>query len=143
MPLANIAAARDAIFGAVKAAVDASAYPTLAVYYSDVVKDGASSGEPYMVVYADHTSESQRTMGGLGDRRFTVSGLVMAQIFTPFGDGHVLADAISGVVKGAFRGVNTNLPGVWFRNSRVIDVGQEGSWLQTNVTAEFEYDEIA
>ena len=143
MPITNIAAARDTIFGLVKAAVDASAYPSLAVYYSDVVKDAADSSDPYIVVYADHTAESQRTMGDVGSRRFTVSGMAMIQIFTPYGTGHVLADSISGVVKGAFRGVNTNLDGVWFRRARVVDVGQDGSWLQTNVTAEFEYDEIA
>ena len=60
MPIANITAARDAIFGAVKSAVDASAYPTLAVYYSDVAKDKADPASPYMVVYADHTAESAR-----------------------------------------------------------------------------------
>ena len=89
------------------------------------------------------TNEVQKSLGEVGNRRFRVYGMVMVQVFTKYGTGQVTADLISGVVKGAFRGVNTGADAITFRNARVVDVGHSGPYLQTNVFAEFDYDEIA
>lgn len=143
MPIANKTEAADLIYGRVKAIIE-GAYPTMAIYYPDVVKSSPNGVDPHVKVYVDHGDERQDTLNGAaGTARYCVSGLVIVQIFTPAGKGSVLADEVSGVVKGAFRGVNRNMNGIWFRRARAIDVGQDGSFLQVNVTAEFEYDEIA
>jgi hypothetical protein len=67
---------------------------------------------------------------------------VTAQIFTEFGDGQVLADSLATVARDAFEGEVTSPGRVIFRNVRAVDVGPDGHWTQTNVLAEFEYDEV-
>lgn len=141
--IASTTAARDAIYGCLASALAASAYASIPVYYPDVVKDTPTGNAAFLKAYVDLTNEDQRSLGSTGNRRFRVYGMVMVQIFTPFGKGQVEADLISGVVKGAFRGVNTGADAITFRNARVVDVGHDGAFLQTNVFAEFDYDEIA
>ena len=143
MPVTNITEARDAIYGALKAVLDASAYAGVPVFYPDVIKAKYPDDEPHIRAFADHTMERQVTLGGVGQRRYRVYGLVTVQIFTPAGQGQNTGDLISGVVKGAFRGVNTGADAIEFRNVRVVDVGTVEAFCQTNVQAEFEYDEIA
>lgn len=143
MPITNTTAARDAIYGTLKDAVAASAYSTIPIYYPDVVKDSPDGDDEFIRVFVDLTNEVQKSLGEVGNRRFRVYGMVMVQVFTKYGTGQVTADLISGVVKGAFRGVNTGADAITFRNARVVDVGHTGPYLQTNVFAEFDYDEIA
>jgi len=143
MPVANQTAARDAVYGKLKAAVDASAYSTVSIYYPDVTGAFPETDEAHLRAFMDYTDERQVTLGGSAGRRYRIYGIMTVQIFTPYGNGQRIADAISGVVKGAFRGVNTGADAIEFRRVRVIDVGQSGAWLQTNVVAEFEYDEVA
>lgn len=143
MPIANQTAARDAIYGTLKAAIDASAYSTLPIYYPDRVKETPDGDDEHLRAFVDLTNEVQKSLGEPGNRRFRVYGVVMVQVFTKYGSGQENADLISGVVKGAFRGVNTGADAITFRNARVIDVGHTGPYLQTNVIAEFDYDEIA
>lgn len=143
MPVANITAARDAIYGQLKAVLDASDYADVPVFYPDAVKPKYPDHDPHIRVFTDHTMERQKTLGGPGQRRYRVHGIFTAQIFTPAGDGQKTSDLISGVVKGAFRGVSVGLDAIEFRNVRVVDVGNAEAFQQTNVQAEFEYDEIA
>jgi hypothetical protein len=142
MPIANQTAGKNAIYACFKAAMDASAYAATPVLYPDVVADKVPDGN-YVKIFVDYNTERQASIGGDGLRRYRIYGLVMVQIFTPFGKGEVDSDLISGVVKSAFRGVNTGADAITFRNARAITVGQSGAWLQANVTAEFDYDEIA
>jgi hypothetical protein len=123
--------------------MDASTYAGIDIFYPDVRADDPPTGSPHLRVFTDLVEERQVTLGGIGGRRYRVFGLVTVQIFTPFGGGQKKSDEISGVVKGAFRGVNTGGDAIEFRNVRVVDVGQAGAWLQTNVLAEFNYDEFA
>lgn len=143
MPVSNITAARDAVYDRLKTVLAASAYPDIDVYYPDVTAARPDEEVPHIRVFMDHTYERQSSLGEVGNRRYRIGGIFSAQIFTPFGHGQVEADAISGVVKSAFRGVNTGNDAIEFRNVRVVDVGQDGAWLQTNVMTEFVYDEIA
>lgn len=142
MPVASTTAARDEIYGLLKAAVDASPYSAVPVIYPDTVKDTPLDGTSYMKAFADLTNERTASLGPISGRRYRIMGLVQVQIFTPYGDGQATADLISGVVKGAFRGVNSPSDTIAFRNARAVDVGRDGAYLQTNVVAEFEYDEL-
>jgi hypothetical protein len=143
MPIANSRVARDAIYGTLKTAVESSVYFDIPIFYPDVVKTKPDGDTEYLKAFVDLTNERQASIGGHQQRRYRVYGIVMVQIFTKYGSGQEKADAISGVVKGAFRGVNTGADAITFRNARVIDVGHTGPYLQTNVVAEFDYDEIA
>lgn len=143
MPLSNNGEARDAIYARLKTVVDASAYSAIATYYPDSVGAAPDGVTSYLRANVIFTNERQASLGETGNRRFRVYGIVTVQVFTKYGDGQTLADAISGVVKSAFRGVNTGSDAITFRNTQIVDVGRDGSYLQTNVTAEFDYDEIA
>jgi len=73
---------------------------------------------------------------------FKTTGTVIIQIFTPHDDGNVQADILQHIAKKAFRGKTTSPGAVWFRRVRPTAVGQDGQWFQTNVLADFEYEEI-
>lgn len=142
MPVATITEGRDLIYTRFKTAWDASAYVLVPVFYKDA-KGSPPPNTSWLRCTATHTAEQQVTIGGdPGNRRYRVRGIVTVQIFTPFGDGQDVADAMARVVKLAFRGKRTGLDSVTFRNARVMDGTQDGQWLQTNVMAEFDYDEI-
>lgn len=87
------------------------------------------------------TSEQASLSDEAGVRRYTRRGQVTVQIFTPQGDGLVAADTIASAIQDAFLGVSTP-NGVWFRSVRTNEVGIDGPWFQTNVLAEFQYDEV-
>lgn len=143
MPVSGSTAARDAIYGCLKAKVDASAYSSMPIYYPDTVKDSPNGDTAHLRAFVDLTTEQPASVGGHQQRRYRVYGIVTVQCFTKYGEGQETADLISGLVKGAFRGVNTGADAITFRNARVVDVGHSGPYLQTNVIAEFDYDEIA
>lgn len=105
-------------------------------------KSPPKADEPYARIAVRHTSAGQSTLGPAGGRRFTHSGLVTVQVFAPFsaGGGLSLAEQLAMVARDAFRGVGTD-SGIWFRNTRISEVGPSGAWFQLNVVSEFQYDD--
>lgn len=142
MPVANIAAARDSILGVFRTALLASAYPTVPVFYDDQAKDLPTSGS-WLRVDVQHVTGRQVNVGGaIGNRRYRYTGMVTIQIFTEFGKGQLDSDALAQLMKTTFRGKNTGTDAITFRNVRVVEAGQSGSWLQVNVITDFDYDEV-
>ena len=143
MPL-TMQQARDEVGAKVKAAVDA-VVGLVAIW--DDTKASPPSGDdadpqPWVRVLIRHVDGFQSSLvGEAGNRRFTRLGLLTMQLFTPFGGGLAENDSIASALRAAVEGVSTP-NGVWFRNARVAEVGQDGPWFQTNVLAEFEYDEL-
>ncbi len=144
--------ARDQIATLVKTATDAIAAfgvnpdESENVIWDDTRRDIPSEESPpatWARVTVRHlTSEQASLSDEAGVRRYTRRGQVTVQIFTPLkGDGLVAADSIASAIQGAFLGVSTP-NGVWFRSVRTNEVGIDGSWFQTNVLAEFQYDEV-
>ena len=82
---------------------------------------------------------------GLGDsrRRYTMPGYLTVQIFTPVGQGKLLALGIAQVVIRGVRGQRTT-NGVIFRDSRTTENEKSitGNWYQYNVTFNLEVDDI-
>jgi hypothetical protein len=69
-------------------------------------------------------------------------GELTFQVFVPAGKrGLELAGQLAKVALNAYEG--STLDGVRFRRVGLKDVGVNGAWQQTNVTAHFEYDEAA
>lgn len=97
---------------------------------------------PYVRVSVRHFTGGQTTLSGaVGTRTFRRDGLVTIQIFTPTGDGFVMSDTLVPIAKRAYEGKAT-ASGIWFRNVRNTEVGTSGAWFQTNILADFTYDEI-
>jgi hypothetical protein len=73
-------------------------------------------------------------------KRYQTSGLVFIQIFCPkialnsFYTGRLLAE----LCRNIFRGRTDN---VWFKNSRIKELGPEDSYYRFNVISEYEYFE--
>jgi len=110
--------------------------------YDDVASAPPTSG-PWARVSFRNVAGRQATLSGeTGRRMFQHTGVASVQIFTPTGDGRVLADQLAQIAKNSFEGTTTAPGDVRFRNARILHVGQEGSWYQTNVLADFEYEEV-
>jgi hypothetical protein len=140
----TIAEARDEIL---KVFLDA--WPSQhVVRYSDAPGDPpADTDDPaqpiptWARVDFQHGPSALPTLGPVGGRRFTRSGFVQVQIFTPVGQGSQEADELVQIVMSAFE--NTTTPGgAWFFNVYRQNSTRSVSWLMTTVVAEFEYYEV-
>lgn len=114
-------------------------YPIL---YWDVAYP-AEPTTPWCRVTVQHQDGAQVTLSNeSGARRFRRYGLITVQIFTEWGKNTTLKNTLKKIVCEAFEGVTTSPGRVTFRNVRPNEIGQDGQWFQTNVLAEFEYDEV-
>lgn len=85
----------------------------------------------------------QTTLAPAGQRRFTRPGIVTVEVYVPIAGsrGLSLLQQLAIIARNAFEGVGT-ASGLWFRGTRILDVGADRSWNRMNVTAEFQYDEM-
>ncbi len=143
MTVADISQARDDILTFFKEAWDAGEdSEDLLVIYDDVKKEVPKDGAAWARVTVRHNSSVQSTLSGqTGKRRFEKNGTITVQIFTPYGKGLSLSDNLAIIAVDAFEGKATD-SGIWFRNVRANEIGNDGPWFQTNVIAEFIYDQI-
>ena len=90
-----------------------------------------------------HADGDQSSLGGeTGTRIFERFGIITVQVFTPTGDGLVLNDTLSLIARNAFEGKTTSPGAVRLRRARIVAVGEDGPWYQSNVLVDFEYDEV-
>jgi hypothetical protein len=141
----TFAEARDEIHTLFKTAWDLGAETAgQAVLYADSktqvpkTDDTDSNPDLWARITVQHTGGNQGTLGG--NKCFNRFGLVTVQVFTPSGTGLSLGDNVYKIVVDAYEG-KTTPGGVWFRNVSVNEIGPEGEWYQTNIIAEFEYEE--
>lgn len=139
---ATLTEARDVSLGLLRTAWLAdSTSQDIPLLWWDTAQDPPSNGA-WARVTMRHGEAFQATLAGeTGSRRFTRTGVITVQIFTPTGDGLELSDSLAIIAARAYEGVTTD-NGVWFRNVRANEVGQDGKYFQTNVFADFEYDEV-
>lgn len=121
-----------------KAEWDATTHP---VFYESVEKDKIDATNPYIIPILRHADGRQATLGGTGVRRFVRNGLLLFRLFTPVGNGLQESYQLAKVVVDAFEG-KSSPGGVWFRNTRINEIGRDGSHYETQIMVEFEYDEI-
>ena len=139
----NIAQARDEILTTFRNAWEAEAISaSIPVLYWDIAQDVPTSGSWVRVTVRHFAGNKSSLSNEAGSRRFTHTGTVFVQIFTTHEDGMVLADDLAIIAMRAFEGEVTSPGRVIFRQVRLNEVGQDGQWFQTNVLADFEYDNI-
>lgn len=163
MPVASITAARDEILGRLKTALDGSPYTEFVqVIWDDVrnerpgdqdMTDPVPPAEPepkippalpWMRVLVQHGPGTQASLGSInGKRRQEMEGIVTVAVFTPHGAGQVRADEIVQVILDCWRTGGSTASGISFRNARFREISKNGPWMQTNVLADFLYDQIA
>lgn len=129
-------AAVDIILGIFKAAWD----PRQAEY-EDVPGHKPASDVTWARATVRHATGNQSSLGSdTGTRKFTDEGTVIIQVFSPVGDGSTASRAAAEVVLNAYRDARD--PNVWFRDAKLNEVGSDGAFYQTNVTATFSYDTV-
>lgn len=136
--------ARDDVYGAI-----ATAWGVLGpIDYEDRPHDEATTPippktvVPWVRVQMHHTAGGQATLSNsIGNRRFRRYGVITVQVFSPLGSSLRDPENHSKIVNDALEGVATPHD-VLIRNVRMEEKGSDGHWFQTNVIADFEYDEV-
>ncbi|MEE9367040.1 MAG: phage tail terminator-like protein [Dehalococcoidales bacterium] len=135
------AEARDAIQDAFNAAWGVPGSELTPIAYDNVPFDASKIDVPWVRLSIQFASGSIQTLGGVGERTFRNFGIVFVQVFTIAGSNAVINDGFAKTAKDVFKGVQLSAGGLWFRNTSIVTVGNEGKWYQQNVSAEFIYDE--
>lgn len=137
---ADFETAVDEIFDLFAAAWNTTGYP---VDYENLRNDGTtvkvppSTRTPWARVNLRHVTGGN---AAIGNKLFDRGGVLTVQIFIVVGVSLTPAYQLAKTVANAFQGQSTP-SAVWFRNVRINEIGNDGSWYQTNVLADFEYDE--
>lgn len=111
-----------------------------ALFYDDVTGDLPPATSPWARVNIQNVFGEQTSLGEAGARIFEHSGIVTVQIFTPVGDGLDLSDTLVEKALDAFEGRSTS--GIWYKNARAVDIGEDGDWYQVNIKSDFTYRRV-
>lgn len=149
MPFISYEEARDEILSYFTTEWNLQASP-LPIFYADKHKElpgidplNPLSTQDHIRVRVVHNDEIQRTLGGIGQRRYEQFGIIVVEIHVKPGDGLQDSDAFAKIAVDIFRGKSTGSDRVLFTRSRMNEIGTDGGWNQTNVTVDFRYDLIA
>lgn len=128
----------DIILQIFKDAWDPTGY--LAIY-DDQTGEIPTSETPWARATIKHATGGQSSLSGSsGTKRFTETGTVFVQVFTPVGDGSTACYQLATLVRDGYRDARD--PQVWFKNVLLNEVGISGAFRQINVQATFSYDEV-
>jgi Bacteriophage related domain of unknown function len=117
-------------------------FPTgFQIFWEAIEDDRKPDDNAWLISTIRHVGGRQETLGGIGNRSFLRTGIIFLQIFTRVGKGLQESYQLAKVLADAFEG-QSSPKGVWFRNVRINEVGKDGTFSQTNVTVEFQYNEV-
>jgi hypothetical protein len=133
----TFAQAIDDINSMMKTAWDSTGYE---VHWEDVRTNRSETNDPWVTFVVRHATSDQDNLGGIGARNFVRTGIAIASIFTPTGNGLSESYGLAKVVADAYEGQSSD-NGVWFRRIRLQEVGRESQFYQVNVLIDFEYNE--
>lgn len=135
------------------AAAALAVFPGLVVKYQGVDSlDPPSADTDWVLVTIQHEDGFQGSLSGPinGVVRWQRIGTLFAQCFARLapvdaspGDLVSVDKAMeyASAVRDAFQGRASD-SGVWFRNCKATEVGQDKSWFQANSSITFDYDEV-
>lgn len=138
----------DEIMAVVKAVWDPTYNP---IHWEEIIKirgttdyvttPGEYSDQTYLKPMIRHGASRQTTMGGVGFRTFTRTGFCICQMFIASGEGLSDGYVTGKLLVDAFEGKRTP-GGVWFRDTRLEEIGRDGAFYQFNITTGFTYTEV-
>lgn len=112
-----------------------------AIFWESVEADRETDDTAWAVSTIRHVTGRQDTLSGKGGKSFLRGGIIFVQIYTRVGKGLQESYQLAKVISDGFEG-QASPRGVWFRNIRINEAGKDGAFYQTNVTIEFQYNEI-
>ena len=132
----KIADARDEMLAIFKSVWDTAGY---VAEWPDLPFTIPTSG-PWARITVKHGTGGQASLSDEnGQRRWNRNGTLFIQIFTEVGNGDVTALGLVQSVMDAYQSAKGT---VWYRNIRFQEIGTDGSFEQTNVLVDFQYDDI-
>jgi hypothetical protein len=130
--------AQDIMFGIFKSAWDTTG---LNAYYQEVREAIPQNENSWASVFLGGIDSRQSALSNhVGSRKFTRESTMLVQIFVHHGKGLQTVNNLVKILTDAFEGIST--PGVFVRNTEVSSSKRDGSFIQTNLTINFSYDEI-
>ena len=119
------------------------------VRWQNVEEPGTPDSSKYFArITMQPVDEYQSTFrNGENGQRYTAQGLIFVQLFAPKSESQAAEELrnLAQMVKAIFRG-HTDADNIWFRRSRINEVAPNTTdnekFYQTNVVAEYRYDEI-
>jgi hypothetical protein len=138
MPCLTISEARDEIFAIVN-----TAWGTRGpIQWPDMANFDTPANGMWLRVTLKHQTGGQVSLSdAVGQKRWQRIGTLWMQVFTDRGDGLETNYGVCQEMLDAFQGVAT-AGGVWFRNTRINEVGVDGAFQLNNVLTQFQYDQI-
>ncbi len=129
--------ARDEMLAVFLAVWNTTGHP---IVWTDLPGDVPTTEISWARVTVKHAIGKQGSLAGeVGNRMFDRKGTIFIQIFTPVGDGGVTAYQLAQLVVNAYQDARLD---VWFRNTRIKEVGASGAFEQINVLTDFHYDDV-
>lgn len=116
-------------------------YPNVALDAATQAAIDAGATTWARISWKPNKRTQQAIGGGVGGRLFLQIGIMIVEVYTPSGDGCKLDRTLTRLVERAFEGISTP-NGLWFRNVGSNSVGGEGSMWHSNVTVEWEFNEV-
>lgn len=116
----------------------------------NIVYDAKAGSKPstdnpvksWVRVQLRHINSSKTSLTGTVQRsRFTRNMNLTVQVFTPSGDGLEEENRIIPIIQHALEG-KTTANGLQFFDVTANEIGEDGPWWMTNITARVEYDEF-
>lgn len=114
----------------------AAGYSAANIRWNDVPGSVPTADVVWCRVTVKHAEGNKRVLSA-GANTHENTGTFWVQIFAPIGSGDTKGYPAAQAVVNMFRNSNTD---VWFRNARLKEVGTSGAFEQTNVLADFTYD---
>lgn len=148
MPSPIVAQTVDDVYEAVTAAFQtdmATNQPAVLLAWENVKFDPedefptSKQTDSYVRFNLQHTPGDSGN-ASLGNRYFRRNGVIIVQVFVRANTGRALSNAVVDAVLLFFE--QTSVPGIWFRGQSPSEAGDDGSWFQVNVSAEFVYDTL-
>lgn len=99
-----------------------------------------TDNESWCEVYIRHAHRGQDTLGGVGNRIFTSTGVVIMPVFSPVEKGLSESLTLAKLLVDAYEGKESP-SGVRFKNARMMEKGRESQFFENHVLVDFSYDE--
>ena len=130
---------RDRLLTPLKTVVAAQ---SLYAIYDDTAKEVPDvASVAWVRISVKHANGTRTSLGRKnGSGKFTQSGFVFIEIYTPRDNGLTNSDLYSAAFADSLR--NFSDGDIWIGDVSAIEVGEDGSWFRSDVVAEFTYDLI-
>jgi len=95
--------------------------------------------QPFLKAVVRYSEEDKENVGNVSLNR--VYGILMISVYVLIDTGERLLQELTSKVKNIFR--NKNINGIIFRKRNIRYIGENGRFIQQNITIEFYYDDIS